>query len=283
MAMYRIETNGTLTLANSYTYGTWGRPTTATHNSIADLGFRFLYVGAWDVQWDSTYGLDLLYMHVRHYSPSLGRFLQADPSRLELRLFVYAKNGPVGNVDPDGRVTRNVNFDHPTLQSDARTTLFDSFDSDAAWAHSTSVLYTGPTATIRASRTIRYKVFLPEFSWTGSMTPTVPGTGGQHNVYTYMALVDVTRGIRLQTIEVFSSQNRCVTFGIGGIGLLCSVDGWSDTLDIQAASASYRSTSRVIRNHRYRIDYWQVAIAKDWGALVHTGVDSRDIWGQISW
>lgn len=102
MAMYRIETSGSLTLANSYTYGTWGRPTTATHNSIVDLGFRFLYVGAADVQWDAAYGLDLLYMHARHYSQSLGRFLQPDPSRLDAQLFVHTGNGPISRVDPSG-------------------------------------------------------------------------------------------------------------------------------------------------------------------------------------
>jgi RHS repeat-associated protein len=107
MALHRIESTGLLTLANSYTYGTWGRPTTATHNSIADLGFRFLYVGAADVQWDSTYGVDLLYMHARHYSPSLGRFLHPDPSRLDAQLFVYTANGPVSKVDPRG--------EHPCL------------------------------------------------------------------------------------------------------------------------------------------------------------------------
>jgi RHS repeat-associated protein len=100
MALYRIETDGSLTLANSYTYSTWGSPTTATHNGIADLGFRFLYVGAHDVQWDAELGLH--YMHARHYSPTLGRFLQPDPSRLDAQLFVYAGNGPVSRVDPSG-------------------------------------------------------------------------------------------------------------------------------------------------------------------------------------
>jgi hypothetical protein len=41
-------------------------------------------------------------MHARHYSPSLGRFLQPDPSRLDAQLFVYAGNGPVSRVDPSG-------------------------------------------------------------------------------------------------------------------------------------------------------------------------------------
>jgi RHS repeat-associated protein len=102
LALWRIETDGSLTLANSYTYSTWGTPTTATHNSIPDLGFRFTYVGAHDVQWDDAFGLGLLYMHARHYSPSLGRFLQPDPSRLDEQLFVYAGNGPVSRVDPSG-------------------------------------------------------------------------------------------------------------------------------------------------------------------------------------
>ncbi len=48
LALYRIESTGALTLANSFTYATWGRPTTATHNGIADLGFRFTYVGEFD-------------------------------------------------------------------------------------------------------------------------------------------------------------------------------------------------------------------------------------------
>jgi RHS repeat-associated protein len=105
LALYRIESNGTLTLANSYTYTTWGTPTTATHNSIADLGFRFLYVGTADVQWDGAYGLDLLYMHARSYSPSLGRFLQPDPSRSDPGLFAYTGNGPISKVDPSGNCT----------------------------------------------------------------------------------------------------------------------------------------------------------------------------------
>lgn len=51
-ALWRIETSGALTLANSYTYSTWGVPTTTTHNGIANLGFRYLYVGRHGVQWD---------------------------------------------------------------------------------------------------------------------------------------------------------------------------------------------------------------------------------------
>jgi RHS repeat-associated protein len=102
LALWRLETDGSLTLANSYTYTTWGTPTTATHNGIADLGFRFLYVGEYDVQWDNTFGLGLVYMHARHYSPALGRFLQPDPDGSEANLYAYAANNPVTEMDPDG-------------------------------------------------------------------------------------------------------------------------------------------------------------------------------------
>ncbi len=83
-------------------FSTWGQPTAATHNSIGDLGFRFLYVGAADVQLDNAFGLGLTYMHARHYSSALGRFLQPDPSRLDEHLYVYVGNGPVARVDPSG-------------------------------------------------------------------------------------------------------------------------------------------------------------------------------------
>ncbi len=98
----RLESDGSLTLANSYRYDTWGKPTTATHNSIVDLGFRFTYVGEFDVQWDDQLGLSLLYMHARHYSPALGRFVQPDPDRSEANLYRYAANNPVTELDPDG-------------------------------------------------------------------------------------------------------------------------------------------------------------------------------------
>ena len=103
LALYRIDAaTGALTLANSYTYTTWGAPTTATHNGSGDLGFRFLYVGEYDVQWDNAYGLGLAYMHARHYSPALGRFLQPDPDGDEANLYAYVKDNPVTEIDPEG-------------------------------------------------------------------------------------------------------------------------------------------------------------------------------------
>jgi RHS repeat-associated protein len=84
------------------TYGTWGTPTVTGVNGYGTLGFRYLYVGRFDVQWDDFAGAGLLYMHARHYHPEFGRFLQPDPSALEANLYGYAENGPVSRVDPSG-------------------------------------------------------------------------------------------------------------------------------------------------------------------------------------
>ena len=111
LAVWRIKpADGHLEIANSIVYTTWGAPqlTTAHTNSAnggaayGDLGFRFLYVGEFDVRWDNELGLGLAYMHARHYSPALGRFLQPDPDRSEANLYAYAANNPVTEIDPDG-------------------------------------------------------------------------------------------------------------------------------------------------------------------------------------
>jgi RHS repeat-associated protein len=102
LALNRINADGSLTLANSFSYSSWGAPTTATHNGIGDLGFRFLYVGQYGVAWDNALGLGLHYMRARHYAPALGRFLQPDPSRLEANQYSYASNTPLVAIDPGG-------------------------------------------------------------------------------------------------------------------------------------------------------------------------------------
>ncbi len=100
----RVNTDGTTTLANSFTYDSWGKPTTATHNGIGDLGFRYLYVGQFDVQWDNAFGLGLHYMHARHYAPDLGLFIQPDPAGLEINHYSYSSNSPVTYIDPTGEL-----------------------------------------------------------------------------------------------------------------------------------------------------------------------------------
>ncbi|HVL53196.1 MAG TPA: RHS repeat-associated core domain-containing protein, partial [Vitreimonas sp.] len=110
MGLWRIKGDGSLEKANTYAYSTWGSPSlTTSHpntdqgNAVyGDLGFRYLYVGRHDVQWDNWQGAGLHYMHARHYSPALGRFLQPDPDRSEANLYAYAANNPVTEIDPDG-------------------------------------------------------------------------------------------------------------------------------------------------------------------------------------
>jgi len=90
-ALYQINAGrGNVPLANIYAYSAWGTPATATHNGVADLGFRFLYVGEYGVQWDDFTGLGPHYMSARHYSPKIGRFLQPDPSAMEANHYGYA-------------------------------------------------------------------------------------------------------------------------------------------------------------------------------------------------
>ncbi len=128
LAVHRINADGTLTLANSYTYSTWGTPTTATYNAIPDLGFHYLYVGAYGVQWDDFSGLGLHYMSARHYSPRIGRFLQPDPSAAEANAYGYADGNPVTKVDPSGRcpwciiiiIARAVMIAAPAIAAAAR-------------------------------------------------------------------------------------------------------------------------------------------------------------------
>lgn len=105
LALERLDpVTGTLTVANRFSYSTWGAPTLTLHNGYGDLGFRYRYVGQWGVAWDGHAGADLLAMRARHYSPELGRFLQPDPARAEENPYAYAGNSPVTKVDPSGRL-----------------------------------------------------------------------------------------------------------------------------------------------------------------------------------
>ncbi len=100
--LWRRNGDGSLALANSYTYSTWGTPATTVAAGFSDLRFRYLWVGASDVQWDNQFGLGRYYMHARSYSPSLGRFLQPDPARADGSLYAYGGDSPVTDADPSG-------------------------------------------------------------------------------------------------------------------------------------------------------------------------------------
>jgi RHS repeat-associated protein len=102
LALWKVNADGTLTLANSYTYDTWGKPTTTLAGSFADLGFRYLYVGGSGVEWDNGLSVGLIYMHARHYVPAFGRFLEPDPAAPGGNLYGYGEANPVTLTDPAG-------------------------------------------------------------------------------------------------------------------------------------------------------------------------------------
>ena len=126
LGLWKENAGGSVTLANSFTYGTWGNPTTTVAGGFSDLGFRYQYVGAGDVQWDGTYGLDLLYMHARHLSPALGGFIEPDPAALEHTAYAYAGNGPVTHRDASGL------FWYPVMSGDSVSGLAARFHISTA-------------------------------------------------------------------------------------------------------------------------------------------------------
>jgi RHS repeat-associated protein len=165
LALYRIESDGSLELANSYTYSTWGAPTIdGSHENSAnsnapygDLGFRFLYVGQFGVQWDDFFGLGLHYMQARHYAPALGRFIQPDPSRLEENHYAYAENNPISGVDPSGTIVIAIPIalGIGALLSTAKVMVFVGGVGTAAWllagtAHHVQREYRNPAPVTRS-------------------------------------------------------------------------------------------------------------------------------------
>ncbi len=132
----KVDTDGTLLAANRFTYTTWGTPTLSLVGSYGDLGFRYRYVGAHDVQWDGYEGAGLLYMHARHYHPEFGRFLQPDPSELEANHYAYAENNPVTKIDPTGTCA-------PCRLAEALRRAADAVSRSRIWEQLRGVLSTG--------------------------------------------------------------------------------------------------------------------------------------------
>ena len=53
----------------------------------------------------------MVYMRARYYDPSIGRFCNEDPAKVEFNWFAYANNNPITSVDKTGKETLvEINF-----------------------------------------------------------------------------------------------------------------------------------------------------------------------------
>jgi len=79
---------------NSYTYDAWGKPLSVSETVTQP----YRYASYW---YDTELGW--YWVQVRHYSPSLERWLQPDPSMQDGTLsYVYVGDDPIDGADPSG-------------------------------------------------------------------------------------------------------------------------------------------------------------------------------------
>jgi RHS repeat-associated protein len=91
-------TDGTASIANTYTYDSFGNQTASTGMVVNP----FRYTAR---ELDSETGL--MYYRARYYDTGTGRFVAEDPIRFNggINFFLYAKNRPTYFTDPDGQRT----------------------------------------------------------------------------------------------------------------------------------------------------------------------------------
>lgn len=87
-------TNATGEVVESYQYDVYGQP-----NHLSSIGNPYYFTGR---QFDSESGL--YYYRNRHYSPTIGRFLQRDPlgHLPDVNVYRYVGNDPINCRDPYG-------------------------------------------------------------------------------------------------------------------------------------------------------------------------------------
>lgn len=91
-------TNGTGTIAQTYTYDSFGNVTHSTGTLVNPLQYTAR-------DFDSETGLS--YYRARYYDPAYGRFISEDPMGLRMlnteeNPYIYVRNSPIGKIDPFG-------------------------------------------------------------------------------------------------------------------------------------------------------------------------------------
>jgi RHS repeat-associated protein len=96
--------NGAGTLANTYTYDSYGKLTAST----GTITNPFQYTGR-----ESDPETGVYYYRFRYYDQNSGRFLSEDPVEFkgkDINLYRYVRNHPTDFIDPGGLVTVDPNF-----------------------------------------------------------------------------------------------------------------------------------------------------------------------------
>ena len=106
-------------VVEQYCYSVYGAPTikNGVGTTIGDsaYGNRFLFTGR---EWLASLGV--YDYRNRAYSPTIGRFIQVDPSGLtghEFNLYRYAQNNPSNRIDPNGLDDITVTASGPSLSN----------------------------------------------------------------------------------------------------------------------------------------------------------------------
>lgn len=91
-------------VAGQYRYDVFGQP-----NTTSALGNRFMFTGR---EYDKQWGIGLYYYRARYYKPSIGRFLQTDPTKYGdgMNMYSYVHNNAINVKDPMGLDSPGCNF-----------------------------------------------------------------------------------------------------------------------------------------------------------------------------
>jgi RHS repeat-associated protein len=95
---------GAGSLANTYTYASFGKVTASSGN----LTNPFEFTGR---EFDTEAGFD--YYRARYYDSTVGRFISEDPTALKggsINLYRYVSNNATNSIDPTGLVAVGTNF-----------------------------------------------------------------------------------------------------------------------------------------------------------------------------